>query len=100
MFNAYQTNTLSYDQAACIGCKMCEMVCPHAVFIMRDRLAELVHPEACMECGACQKNCPTDAITVESGVGCAAAMIGAALTGQKEVSCGSVQCTPDPNQNM
>jgi Fe-S-cluster-containing hydrogenase component 2 len=48
MFNAYQTNTLSYNQAACIACMMCKMVCPQAVFIMRDRLAELVHPKACM----------------------------------------------------
>jgi hypothetical protein len=41
-----------------------------------------------MECGACQVNCPTDAISVDSGVGCAAAMIRAALTGKKEVTCG------------
>jgi ferredoxin len=36
-----------------------------------------------MECGACQLNCPTAAITVDSGVGCASAMIGAALRGKK-----------------
>ena len=48
MFNAYQTNTLSYNQAASLGCKMCEMVSPQAVFTTRDRLAELVHPVACM----------------------------------------------------
>jgi ferredoxin len=42
-----------------------------------------------MECGACQVNCPTNAISVESGVGCAAAMILAALTGKKEATCGS-----------
>jgi len=41
-----------------------------------------------MECGACQLNCPTGAISVESGVGCAAAMIYAALTGKKEATCG------------
>jgi hypothetical protein len=40
-----------------------------------------------MECGACQVNCVSGAIKVESGVGCAHAMIHAALTG-KEVSCG------------
>ena len=41
-----------------------------------------------MECGACQQNCPTGAISVESGVGCAEAMIWSALTGRKEVTCG------------
>lgn len=87
MFNAYQTNTLQYDQAACIGCGLCVDVCPHAAFEMRDRLAYLVNQQACMECGACQLNCPVNAIHVESGVGCAAAMIRAALRGQKEASC-------------
>jgi len=37
-----------------------------------------------MECGACKLNCPTSAISVNSGVGCASAMIYAALTGKKE----------------
>jgi ferredoxin len=55
---------------------------------MQDRLAQLTHSEACMECGACQINCPTDALVVESGVGCAAAMMRAALIRQKKVACG------------
>lgn len=82
-------NTLQYDPELCIGCEMCSIVCPHAVFAMNGRVAQLVHPEACMECGACQINCPPGAITVDSGVGCAAAMIRAALTGKKEPPCGS-----------
>jgi NAD-dependent dihydropyrimidine dehydrogenase PreA subunit len=48
-----------------------------------------VRPDACMECGACQVNCPADAMDVESGVGCAAAMIAAALRGTREPTCGS-----------
>jgi NAD-dependent dihydropyrimidine dehydrogenase PreA subunit len=88
MFNAYQTNTLLYDPATCIGCKMCAEVCPHSVFVVNGRLAELTRPEACMECGACQLNCPTNAISVESGVGCAAAMIRAALIRKQEATCG------------
>ena len=81
-------NTLDYSPELCVGCDMCVSVCPHGVFAPNGRVALLVQPEACMECGACQLNCPTGAITVDSGVGCAAAMIYAALTGRKEVTCG------------
>jgi NAD-dependent dihydropyrimidine dehydrogenase PreA subunit len=88
MFDAYATNTLQYDAELCINCGMCIIVCPHAVFAPNGHVAQLVHPGACMECGACQLNCPVGAIVVESGVGCAAAMISAALTGRKEVTCG------------
>jgi NAD-dependent dihydropyrimidine dehydrogenase PreA subunit len=81
-------NTLAYNPDLCINCGLCSVVCPHAVFAADDRVAQLARPEACMECGACQVNCPTDAITVDSGVGCAAAMIYAALTSKKEPTCG------------
>ncbi len=84
MLNAYLTNTLAYDPALCNGCAECVAVCPHAVFEMNGRKAVLVRPTACMECGACQKNCLLGAIRVESGVGCASAMIRAALTGKPE----------------
>jgi NAD-dependent dihydropyrimidine dehydrogenase PreA subunit len=93
MISAYTLNTLQYKPELCIGCSLCLAVCPHAVFAQNGRVPVLVRPEACMECGACQRNCPTDAITVDSGVGCAAAMIHAALTGQKEPTCGG---EPEP----
>jgi len=54
---------------------------------MNGRTAKLIHSDACMECGACQLNCPTNAIFVESGVGCATAMIVAALRGKEEATC-------------
>ncbi len=88
MFNVSLTNTLRYDPATCNGCGMCLNVCPHGVFARNGRGVHVVRPDACMECGACQVNCPTNAIAVESGVGCAAAMIRAALIGQKEATCG------------
>ena len=88
MLNAYLENTLVYNPEACNGCALCVAVCPHAVFEMNGRKAILAHASACMECGACQKNCITNAIRVKSGVGCAAAMIRAAMTGKKEVTCG------------
>jgi len=94
MFNASMVNTLQYDPDLCIGCEMCTLVCPHNVFAMNSHAAQLVYPKACMECGACQLNCPADAITVESGVGCASAMLFAALTGKKEASCGGECASP------
>jgi NAD-dependent dihydropyrimidine dehydrogenase PreA subunit len=88
MIAASTLNTLRYEPELCIGCGMCPDVCPHAAFAMSGRVARLVRPEACMGCGACQLNCPANAITVDSGVGCAAAMIRAALLGQGEATCG------------
>ncbi|MDP2965112.1 MAG: mercury methylation ferredoxin HgcB [Pelolinea sp.] len=87
MLNAYLENTLAYNSSLCNGCGLCVTVCPHGVFEMDGRHAKLVDSHACMECGACQKNCITRAITVDSGVGCASAMIQAALKGQKEPTC-------------
>ncbi len=88
MVNLYAINTLRYNPELCNNCGMCSTVCPHGVFSPGGDAVELTDSEACMECGACQKNCPTGAITVESGVGCASAMIIAALTGRKEACCG------------
>ena len=63
-------------------------VCPHAVFTRNNGKVYLQNPSNCMECGACQINCPTGAISVDSGVGCATALIKAALKGEKEATCG------------
>ncbi len=78
--------TLRLSAEKCIGCGKCTEVCPHRVFNMSDKKAEIDDKDRCMECGACAKNCPTKAITVDSGVGCAAAVITGWLTGS-EPSC-------------
>jgi NAD-dependent dihydropyrimidine dehydrogenase PreA subunit len=75
--------TLKLDSERCTGCRRCTKVCPHAVFEMKDRKAMIVDRDACMECGACARNCAFQAIEVEAGVGCAAAVIFGALTGGK-----------------
>jgi len=85
-------NTLMFNAGLCINCGMCIAVCPQVVFALGDRVLQIVDPDACMECGACQINCPVGALIVDSGVGCAEAMIRAALTGQSEASCGG----PEP----
>ncbi len=80
-------NTLQYSPDQCVNCGSCLDVCPHGVFEAGPRAVRLVRSDACMECGACQRNCPAGAIFVDSGVGCAAALIRAALTGA-EPTCG------------
>jgi NAD-dependent dihydropyrimidine dehydrogenase PreA subunit len=78
--------TLQLDTQKCVGCGMCTLVCPHAVLSLNNGKVHVDNRDACMECGACSTNCPVEAITVQSGVGCAAAVINAAL-GRKNTSC-------------
>ncbi|MDX9930735.1 MAG: mercury methylation ferredoxin HgcB [Bacteroidales bacterium] len=79
--------TLRLDQEACNGCGMCIKVCPHNVFDLVDKRAQIVRKDYCMECGACAMNCPKQAISVAAGVGCAAGIISGILR-NTEPSCG------------
>jgi len=82
--------TLELDRSKCNGCRLCTIVCPHAVFLMENKKAKIVNKDACMECGACALNCAEGAITVNSGVGCAAAVIQGATKGTEPCcDCGS-----------
>lgn len=88
--------TLEVHPAKCTGCSICLDVCPHEVLEMRDKMITIRDRDACMECGACARNCPFDAISVQSGVGCAAAIIRGALTGT-EPTCGCASPTDGNN---
>jgi len=86
-------NTLQLDRTKCNGCAMCTVVCPHAVFTMKEKKAFIAHKDFCMECGACAINCSTGALTVKSGVGCAAGIINGLLRGTEPTcDCGSGNC--------
>src|SRR3990172_2858291 len=67
--------TLQYSPEKCAGCGRCVEVCPQGVFEMRGKRAFVTDGDLCMECGACAMNCDFGAISVDSGVGCAAAII-------------------------
>lgn len=82
--------TLAVEPKKCVACGACLEVCPHQVLELIDRKIAIADRDACMECGACQTNCPTGAITVEVGVGCAAAVINAALGRQSSACCCSL----------
>lgn len=90
MMNTYLKNvvTLELDRNKCSGCRMCMIVCPHAVFDFRDKKAMIKDRDRCMECGACMLNCPDEAIKVNIGVGCASAVLNGYLKGtEPECSC-------------
>ncbi len=67
--------TLQLDQDQCIGCGICEVVCPHRVFSLKDKKASIQDLDGCIECGGCASNCPVNAISVTPGVGCASYII-------------------------
>ena len=62
-------STIELNGALCVGCTLCTQVCPHSVFEMSGRKAKITDRNGCMECGACVKNCPSGAISVNPGVG-------------------------------
>ena len=85
-------STLKLDTQACVGCGMCDIVCPHGVFLLENSKAKICDLDGCMECGACAKNCPTSAIRVTPGVGCASYIIQTWIKGKDAASCDSVEC--------
>lgn len=84
--------TLKFDEARCTACGMCLEVCPHAVFAKNGGRVFVQEADACMECGACQRNCPAGAVTVHAGVGCAAAVIGTLIGRSDAPCCGPADC--------
>ena len=79
-------STLKHNVDLCKGCGRCTEVCPHAVMRLDNGKARVVDRDLCMECGACAKNCPAQAVTVQAGVGCAAAVI-AGKVGMQSACC-------------
>ncbi len=79
--------TLELDETKCTGCGRCIDVCPLRVLSINNKKAVIETRDKCIECGACQRNCAFNAITVASGVGCAQAFFNSLFNGGKVV-CG------------
>gem|GEM_PF-5848569 len=51
------------DSDKCIGCGVCESICPAGLFTVVNRRAS-VRSENCIQCGNCEKSCPMDCISI------------------------------------
>jgi len=45
VFNSYISNTLKFDEKKCVNCGMCSIVCPHGVFVLKEKKAEMIVDE-------------------------------------------------------
>jgi len=78
LFFGFPDLKLSIIEDRCIGCNICDQVCPVECFApTEDRKVIFANPDLCEGCMACLIQCPTDAIINE-----------VAIYHQKETACG------------
>jgi NAD-dependent dihydropyrimidine dehydrogenase PreA subunit len=71
----------------CIGCGQCAEVCPFQLFDKKDKKYFVAAPDRCIECSACKRNCPANAIQMKEVIGCGCLWDVAKRNGAKNGCC-------------
>ena len=58
LFNRFSFFQMSVDQDSCVGCGICERVCPMEVEAVKN-----INSPECIRCGKCRAECPVGAIS-------------------------------------
>lgn len=53
------------DEALCIGCNICAVVCPFNAIKKNEKEIAQVDEASCKGCGICSARCPERAITMQ-----------------------------------